>query len=55
MYVLKKHTCKETFELCLTPRMRGESLKLKKHRVRLDIKKKCFTVRVVKQWNRGCS
>ncbi|KFM13003.1 hypothetical protein AS27_00982, partial [Aptenodytes forsteri] len=26
--------------------------KLKEHRFRLDIRKKCFTMRVVRHWNR---
>ncbi|CAH8665158.1 unnamed protein product [Dicrocoelium dendriticum] len=40
------------FELAMSDRLRGHRLKLKHHRVRLDIRTKFFTNRVVNFWNK---
>jgi len=42
----------ELFARACSDKTRGNVFNLKEHRHRLDIKKKFFTVRVVKHWNR---
>jgi len=40
------------FSRACCDRTRGDGFKPKEDKVRLDIRKKCFTVRVVKPWHR---
>ena len=51
-----KGACKKggdgLFSKACCSRTRGNGFKLKEGRFRLDIRKKFFTLRVVKQWNR---
>ncbi len=42
---------RDFFQMADTSRLRGYSLKLKKERPRLDLRKFTFTQRVVRMWN----